>query len=120
MSKTAKKTNKSKSDDSFKRTPKELRLQFTSVAEKPYSFINRHMLLVSIILTALILILLLLIIQKNTSPTRNDTAYTDGLSGIGYKEIDKEKLKTLEESLESSSVEVQTNFVPNRSNPFSE
>lgn len=98
----------------------DLKSQFTSVIEKSHSFISKYILLFTVTVSSLTIIIALLISQHYINPVRDEQVYNEGEAQISFKEINQDKLKTLQESLETSNVEVGTDFVPDRTNPFAE
>lgn len=98
----------------------DIKAQFVTLVENTHSLISRYLLLFAVATSSLTVIIALLISQHYINPVRDEQVYTEGTSQTSFKEIDKEKLKTLEESLDNTNLEVETDFVPNRNNPFSE
>lgn len=99
---------------------KDLKAQLLTYTEKTHDVISKYLLLFAVAISSFTIIGALLLSQHYINPERDEQIYNDGESQISFKEIDKDKLKTLEDSLEDTSVEVETEFVPNRKNPFSE
>lgn len=115
------KFSRSKNDTSKQAVDKkDPQAQAVETLEKVYVFINRYILLFVILLSSGTIIGAILFTQRFLDPKRDETAYLEQSSSIIYQEIDKEKLKTLEESLDNSSVDVPTDYTPGRSNPFVE
>lgn len=60
------------------------------------------------------------IIRTDINPKRDENLYSEGVSKIKYLSVDEEHLQTLKDSLQNDGVTVESEFVPNRTNPFAE
>lgn len=122
MSKTKKESKKTLPKDEVvvEKEPKDVKSQLTAFVEKSHTIISKYLLLFAVATSSITVIGALLLSQHYINPTRDEQVYTDGQSQVNYRQIDQEKLQTLENSLEETSVTVEPEFVPNRRNPFSE
>jgi hypothetical protein len=51
---------------------------------------------------------------------RNETRYNEGVLTINYKEIDTETIKSFQEKIDDGNVSVDSQYDPDRDNPFIE
>lgn len=113
-------TKNTEPQKSQEKEKQDLKTQLADLGEKSQKFFNKYLLLVAMATSSLTVIAAILIAQSYINPVRDENIYIEGESQISFKQIDQEKLDTLRDSLDSSRVNVETDFVPNRNNPFSE
>ncbi len=62
----------------------------------------------------------LLMSQQFIDIPRNEDRYSDEALRVRFKQIDQEILAEFQEAQQDRTIEVNSNFEPNRDNPFSE
>jgi hypothetical protein len=100
------------------KTRKNTSTDLKKVVNQLVTFLTKHrFILIFVILGAAVSFALLQTRQYIDIP-RNETRFTEGKLTIKYKEINAETLQSFKNKLEDTSVEVDSQYDPERNNPF--
>lgn len=83
-------------------------------------FLSKHRILLVIAISSAAIMLALFETRSYLDPTRDEAVYTELSTGINYSGIDEDIVEKLKTTQEDEEIIVDTNFVPDRNNPFSE
>jgi hypothetical protein len=84
------------------------------------SYISKHRTVIIVFVACIAILAALMQTQSYLNPVRNEDKYTEVKSSISAKKIDEEKLEKLQTTEQDGDTSVDSNFVPDRSNPFTE
>lgn len=82
--------------------------------------INKNQVFIVLVIASCVLIFTLLQSRTYLDPERNEERYSEESLKINYATIDQEVVDELSATLDDASIDVDTNFVPGRTDPFSE
>jgi len=89
-------------------------------AVKLLQFATQHRFVLIAAVVGIALSFALLKTRSALDISRNEDRYTEGFLQINYKEINSETLESFRLAEQDSATEVNSNFDPNRQNPFAE
>ena len=89
-------------------------------ADRIVSMITVHRFVLLFIILGAALVFALLETRRYIDIPRNETLYQEEITKINYKRIDKELLDSFDDARNDQAVEVDTQFTPDRTNPFTE
>lgn len=84
------------------------------------AYISKHRTVILVLVACIAILAALMQTQSYLNPKRNEDKYTEIKSSISAKKIDDEKLEKLQTTQQDKTESVDSNFVPDRSNPFTE
>lgn len=87
---------------------------------KYLGMINKHQVFIVLIIASAVLGYTLLQSRTYLNPERNEERYTEESLKVNYATIDQEVVDQLSATLDDASIDVDSNFVPGRTDPFSE
>lgn len=83
-------------------------------------FISKHRTVIMVIVASAAVIAAIMQTQNYLNPARNELKYTELKSSVTTKSINQEILTKLQATQEDKTESVDSNFVPDRKNPFTE
>ena len=93
---------------------------FTKKFGSSISFISKYKFTFVFLIAASAVALTVLQTQSYLSTSRNETIYQEESVKINYGSIDQEIVDEISSTLDDANIEVDSSFVPGRSNPFAE
>lgn len=84
------------------------------------AYITKHRTVIIVFVASTAILAALIQTQSYLNPARNEDKYTEIKATISAKKIDKTKLEKLQTTQQDKAESVDSNFVPDRSNPFTE
>lgn len=83
-------------------------------------FLGKHRILIVIIISSAAIVFALFETRSYLNPGRDESIYTELSTGINYSGIDQDTVEKLRSTQNDQEILVDSNFVPDRNNPFSE
>lgn len=87
---------------------------------KYIDFIYRNQVFIVLVICSAVLIFALLQSRTYLNPERNEARYEEERLKINYATIDEEVVNEIKATLDDKNITVDSNFVPDRRNPFAE
>ena len=84
------------------------------------AFISKHRVVLTVLIACGAILASVMQAQGFLNPLRNETLYTEQKATSNTKTIDEEIVKKLSKTQTDESISVDSNFVPDRNNPFNE
>ena len=84
------------------------------------NFTAKHRIVIIFLIASSAIMLALLQSRTYLNPERDEARYEEERVLINYSTVDQEIVDKLSATLEDQDINVDSNFVPNRNNPFSE
>ena len=94
--------------------------KLSSSAKELMRFLGKHRFLLIFLIASCAVMFALLQTRTYLNPSRDEDVYTELKTGVNYSEIDNDVVEKLQSTQDDEDIQVDANFVPNRSNPFSE
>lgn len=94
--------------------------KLTAEGQKLVDFVSSHRTVIIIVVACGAIIAAVFQAQSYLNPERNEEKYTELSSSITVKSLDEEILEKLEATQNDQNYNVDSNFVPDRTNPFTE
>lgn len=94
--------------------------QAESFGMKLISYVGRHRTVIVIFIACIAILASVMQAQIYLSPVRNEDKYTEVQSSANSKKIDQAIVEKLSATQEDYTSTADSNFVPDRSNPFAE
>lgn len=82
--------------------------------------VNQKQVFFVVLACSAILIYTLIQASSFLSPERNENRYTEESLKVNYATIDEEVVDEISKTLQDEDINVDSNFVPGRNNPFAE
>lgn len=89
-------------------------------SEAIVAFVTKHRIVIVFALAGAAILAALIQSNSYLNPPRNEAIYQDGVLLINYSQIDQEVVEKLRSSQNFTDIEIISDFVPNRDNPFVE
>ncbi len=87
---------------------------------KYLAIINKNQVFIVLVVASCILIYTLIQSRTYLNPERNEDKYSEEIIKVNYATIDQELVDEISATLEDENIDVDSNFVPGRTDPFSE
>jgi fumarate reductase subunit C len=87
---------------------------------KYIDFIYKNQVFIVLVVCSAVLIFALLQSRTYLNPERNEVRYEEERLKINYSTIDEEIVNEIRATLDDKNITVDSNFVPDRRNPFAE
>lgn len=84
------------------------------------SFVSMHRVVITVVVACSAILASVIQAQGFLNPVRNETLYTEQKASSNTKTIDEEVVRKLSETQTGENISVDSNFVPDRNNPFNE
>jgi hypothetical protein len=94
--------------------------KFKEYLAKAIAFISKHRVVITVIVACSAILASVMQAQGFLNPVRNETLYTEQKASSSTKTIDEEIVKKLSETQTGEDISVDSDFVPDRNNPFNE
>ena len=83
-------------------------------------YVSKHRTVIIVVVICAAVLAAIVQTQSYLNPTRNEAKYTELKSSFNTKSIDNETLEKLQATQSDKTETVDSNFVPDRNNPFTE
>ncbi len=94
--------------------------KFNEYLTKSIAFISKHRVVLTAVVACGAIFASVIQAQEYLHPVRNETLYTEQRASANTKTIDEKIVEKLSETQTDEDISVDSNFVPNRNNPFNE
>jgi hypothetical protein len=83
-------------------------------------FIDKYRMVIIVLIASIAVLSAVLQTQGHLNPPRNEAEFLELKSSISVKKLDEEVLRKLQQTQDDLNASVDSDFVPNRNNPFVE
>lgn len=94
--------------------------KLNAYSQKGVEIISKHGTLITVTVAGIAIFASVMQAQAYLNPKRNETLYIEKSSSSSTKTINEDIVKKLQETQNDQNISVDSNFVPDRNNPFNE